>query len=217
MKLPCAFRNSSAAVRPSAVSAPVDQLHAKRESPLIDQPARAVERDVIGTAAHRFGQHLRELLDFWRHGEARSVEQALEQLGPPGELVGERRRMGQHLGKQLGKRGPRLQQAEQVHAARQPLDDVAQAIERVIGIGARRNRLQESRQHRLERLLGRQRAKGTRLARPPVGNVPRCLGGIAEAKLLQLLPEDVGIVGKLRPLVGGEAVEDRAGTIDVRP
>ena len=35
------------------VAAPVDQLDAEREAALVDQPPDAVERDVIGLAAHR--------------------------------------------------------------------------------------------------------------------------------------------------------------------
>ena len=81
--------------------------------------------------------------------------------------------MGQDLGEQPRQRRPRLEQPEQIDAARQALDDVAQAVERVIGIGARGERLDQARKHRLECLLRRRRTERARLARAPVGDVPR--------------------------------------------
>ena len=125
--------------------------------------------------------------------------------------------MCEDLGQKPRQRRPRLEQAEQIYAARQPFDDVAQAIEGVVGIRARGDRLKQIRQHRFERMLGRRRTKRARLTRTPVGDVARRLSGIAESDLRQLFGENVAIVRKLSPLVGRKAVEDCPNAIDVRP
>ena len=59
-------------------------------------------------------------------------------------------------------------------------------VERVIGIGARGERLDQARKHRFERLLRRRRAERARLARAPVGDVPGGRVGVGEAQLPQL-------------------------------
>ena len=67
-----------------------------------------------------------------RQGEAGLVDQTVEQIGPPREHVGERRCMGEDQREMPRKLRPRLQQAVEIDAARQPLDDVGQTIERAL-------------------------------------------------------------------------------------
>ena len=80
-------------------------------------------------------------------------EQAFEQFGPQGELVGKRRSVRKHFGKQLRQLRSRLKQPEEIHSAGKPLDDVAEPVQRAVGIARRSDRFEESGEHRLERLL----------------------------------------------------------------
>ena len=86
-----------------------DQLHPEREAPLADHPPNPVEPLVIGQAAA-------SLRPAWRPrvaasgggGEARFVDQPVEQAGSPRELVGQRRGMDQNLAQYAGQRRPAL-------------------------------------------------------------------------------------------------------------
>ena len=189
-----AFRNPRIALGHLEWVAPaVDQLHTEREAALVDEAPRAVERDIIRLLTHRPGEAPGELVRAGRHREARRVEQALEQLGPAAQLVGEHWRMRKHGREQLGELRPRLEQTEEVHAARQPLDDIAEAVERVVRAG-RSDRREESRKHRFE--VVPRRAEGSCLARAPVRDMARRRFRIAEAEARQLALEDIRVIGK---------------------
>ena len=148
--------------------------------------------------------------------ERRFVDQSVEQDGMARQLLRQRRRMGEDQRDDFGQSRARLQQPEQVHAARQSLDDVGEAVERVGRVGAFRNRLQQTRKHRFERGLRGGRAQRPRLARAPVGDVPRGACGVCETEALELAKKDVGIVGQALALIGREAVEQGADRLDVR-
>ena len=124
--------------------------------------------------------------------------------------------MGKHLGEQLGERRPRLQKAEEIHTARQTLDDVAQAIERMVGMSASGDRRQERREHRFKRLPRRGRAQRPRLPRSPIADMPGGGLGVGEADPLQLGREDIGIVRQRVALIARHAIENPPHPLDVR-
>ena len=96
------------------IAAAVDELDPERKAPLVDHTPRAIECDVIGVAAHR-GEPFREFFRRRRHFETGRVEEALEQFGTAGELVGKRRRMSQDLGEKMRERRPGFEQSEEIH------------------------------------------------------------------------------------------------------
>jgi hypothetical protein len=159
-------------------------------------------------------QEPREIDRVGRHFEAGRVEQAFEQLRPSTQLFGQCWSAREQFGQQLSERRTRLQQPEQVDAARQPVDDVAEAVERMAGVGADGDRLKQCRQHRLKRLLGRGGAQRSRLAGPPVGNVARCGRGIDKPKPNEFLMESLRIVRQLGARFGLQAVEQLADALD---
>ena len=135
-----------------------------------------------------------------------------------GAPIGRRERsVGEDFRQQPTKRRPGFEQPEEVHAARQALDDVTEPVERAVRIGTRRDRPQQARQHRLKSLLGWRRPQRTRLAGSPVGDVARRACRIAESQRAELFGEDVGVVRQLRCRLRSEAIEDHAGPFDVRP
>ena len=99
-----ATRDRPAAIASGSCSR-LDQLHAEREALLADDLADPVEPPLVVVvrlaALHPRG----ERLDAARQVERARIDQPVEQLGPPGELVGERpgeRQHAQHQREQAG-------------------------------------------------------------------------------------------------------------------
>ena len=184
-----------------------DQLDTEREPPLVDQPPDAVEANVIRLPPHRLGQKCGELVRRRRHCEARASNRP-SSSSAAAQLVGKSWRMGEHLGEQLGERRARLEQPEQVHPARQPLNDVAEPIERVIGIAARRNRLEQARKHRFEGFARRVRAQRPRLSRPPVADDAAAASTSAKPSCASSPATMSGSLDRRRTRFGCKAVED---------
>src|SRR5205809_3002956 len=124
--------------------------------------------------------------------------------------------MSQDFGQQQSEIRPRLEQPEKVHSARQSLDDIAEAVERSLGIARGGNRLEQTREHRFERLLGRGRAQRPGFAGPPLGNMARGYLRLVEAEPAQLLAEDIGIVREVSIVFGRKGVEYLSGAFDLR-
>ena len=178
--LPWAASNSRVAASASATIAPSarsriahrdvdrvavrgDQLHAEREAALVDQPPDPVERDVERLAAHRLPASARRASP--ASGGGAKLDASISpssSVGPPRQLLGQRRRMGEDQRQQVGQLRPGLEQAVEVHPARQPLDDVAEAVERADRVGPGGDRAQQAGQHRLERRARRRRAQRPR-------------------------------------------------------
>ena len=200
------------------IAAPVDQLDAEREAPLVDQPPHAVER-----RRHRDGRA-------WRRRAARQTRprrggiakldasnRPSNSSGRRAELVGQRRRMREDLGEQPRQRRPRLEQAEEIDAARQPLDDVAQAVERVVGIGARGDRLQQAGSIASNACCAGRRAKRARLTRTPVGDVPRRPSGSANPSAAARRAGCRDRSDSCRRSSGARLSKMRADALDMRP
>ena len=198
------------------VAAKIDQLDSEREPPFVDEPSHPVEGVIVRLPLHRALEQLREAGRVGGHLEAGGIEQPLEQLGAPAELLGQRRSMGEQLRQELCESGPSFEKPEQIDPTRKALDDVAQAVEGVVRVSPGGNRPEQRRKHGLERLLRRRRAKRASPARTPVGDMAGRRACIREAELRKLRAQEVGIAGKLPSLVRFEAVEDRPGSFDVR-
>ena len=190
-----------------------DQLHAQREAPLADHPPHAVERDVERVAGDRGEEALGQLVGVGRRKRERTVvDQPVEQGRPPRQLVGERRRMGEDQREQVGQLRPRLEQAVEIDPARQPLDDIAEAVERADGSGPAGDRAHQVGQHRLERRARRRRAQRPRPARAPVADPPQRLVDVVEAHRGQLGAQDVGVVRQPLAALGRRARRTDAPT-----
>src|SRR5206468_10528422 len=98
--------------------------------------------------------------------------------------------MGKELGQELGKFGTCFEQPEEIHAARQPLHDVAQSVERPVWVSAGGDGLKQRGQHGLEGLASGRRTQRARLARSPVRDMTKRAFDIAEPKLRKLVRQD---------------------------
>ena len=182
-----------------------------------DQPPRAVERAVVGLPGHGRAQALGHRRGLGRKREAGLVDQAVEQVGPAREHVGERRRMREDQRKMPRKLRPRLEQAIEVDAARQPFDDVRQPVERAVRIGPGGDLAQQRREHRLERGPRRRRAQRSRLARPPVRDPPQSGRRGRRSRVCRSSSTRMsGIVRQPPFAVGRERIEQGLGPLDVR-
>jgi signal transduction histidine kinase len=110
--------------------------------------------------------------------------------------------MRQDFGQKAPQRRPCFKQPEQVHPARQPLDDIAQSIERMVRIGPGSDCPDKVRKHGLESLLRGRRTQRAGFPGAPVGDTPGSGGGGGEANSLKLSLQDVRIVRQLRALAG---------------
>ena len=152
-----------------------------------------------------------------RQGEAGLVDQPVEQVGRRASMSasgGAWARISASMSRELR---PRLEQAVEIDAARQPLDDVAQAVERALRIGARRDRPQQRGQHRLERRPRRRRAQRSRLARAPVGDALQRDASDRRSRARQARRARMSGSFDSRPSRSGrKPVEQRSGRFDVR-
>ena len=67
--------------------------------------------------------------------------------------------MGEDLGQQQSQLGPRFEQPVKIDPARQPLDDIGEAVERMLRIGAGGDGSEQAGQHRFKCGLRRRRAQ----------------------------------------------------------
>ena len=96
-----------------------DQLDPEREAALVDPPPHPVEHQLIILAfALGAGEVVDQLLDRRRRLEGGGVDQPVEQLRPPAELLGQRRRVAEDGAEMLGEAGPGLEQAVEIDPAR---------------------------------------------------------------------------------------------------
>ena len=112
----------------------------EREPPLADHPPEAVERDVERLVAIGFEEALGQRLGIGRRGEARirrSARRAASAAAPAARpAAGAWARISASRSASCGRA---LEQAVEIHPARQLVDDVAEAVERAdrVGPGAR--------------------------------------------------------------------------------
>ncbi len=192
-----------------------DQLHPQCKAPLADHPPHPVEPFVVAQALAAFGQPDRHRRRVGRFGKARCVDQPVEQSRPPRQLVGQGGGVDQYLAQHPGQPRLGLEQAIQIDPARQPLDDVAEAVERMAGIRAVGDRTQQDRKHRLERRARCRRTKRAHLPRAPAADQSSHLSDIGKAHYGELVGQQIGIVRQMRTAVGGQAVEPAADEIDM--
>ena len=191
-----------------------DQLHAKREAALANHPPHPVERDVDRVAGNRGGEARGKVGGVGRGRERAVVDQPVEQRRPPRQLVGQRRRMGQDLRDQRREPRPRLEQAVEIDPARQPLDEVAEAVERALRVGPRPRRAHQIGQHRFERRARRRRPQRPRAARSPVADTAQRFIRL-EAHRDQFGTQDVGVVRQALAALADQPVELHANPVDM--
>ena len=182
------------------VVAPFDQLDAQREAFLAHIVADDVESGLIicgpDPALHRDekpGYIARQI-----HGAG--VDQRVEIAALPPEVIGQRGGIAQDIGHQLQQSGPRLQQAEHVDRARHRLDHIVEAGNRAVGIGGVGNRLQQGRQHSLERIARRRAADRADIAAAPAGHALHHRRRIGITKIGELFLQRQAVFGHARPL-----------------
>ena len=111
-----------------------DQLRAQRKSCFAGHDADPVERAFVIVAA--FGsRHCRDQrIATARQFERAAIDQRAEQIGPPPQFVGQRRRQSEAIGEQAEQAGPRFEQAEQIDRARHQLEQLLPPRRRLVGI-----------------------------------------------------------------------------------
>src|SRR3569623_1628718 len=82
------------------VGEPGDQLHAKRETALVDETADPVEVMIVSLAGHGAGEAPGHGLGFWAKRAARLVDKLVELLRPPRQHNGKWRRVRKDQGEQ---------------------------------------------------------------------------------------------------------------------
>ena len=197
-----------------------DQLHAEREAALVDHPPHAVERDRrTARRAIAAGEARRPASAASGGGAKRDcVDQPVEQRRPPRRAGRPAPARGLRIcAEMLGQLRPRLEQAVEIDPARQPLDDVAEAVERAHRVGARGDRAHQRRQHRLERRARRRRAQRPRPARAPVGDpAQRLVDGRRSPSRPVRARRMSGSFDSRSLALGDQPVELRADRLDMR-
>ena len=192
-----------------------EQLDAEREPPLANHPAHAIERNVerlaLGAPANARTWSARRAAA--RSSIRRSARRAVSGRRPNCSASGAAwARINASSSRQLR---PRIQQAIKVHSARQSVDDVAEAIEGAVRIGAGRDRPHQGRQHHFECLPRGRRTQGPCPARPPLDDSGDRLRRSREAHRSQFGTQDVGIVGQPLAPVRRQPVEVLPDALDV--
>ena len=139
------------APKPDAKSAkPASAPSAPAASGVTAEDVRAAAHDSIRALmlirSYRVRGHLQSKLD------PLGIEQPVEKVRAPRQLVRQRRRMAEQRREQGGERRACLQQAEDVHRARQPLQQPVEPYQRRGGIGRLGHRADQGWQHRLQRV-----------------------------------------------------------------
>ena len=140
--------------------------------------------------------------------EARELSKESMQRGPPRKLVGKRRRMGEDPRQQCRQAGAGLEQPVEIDPARDSLDDIAQPIERMVGIGARwrlRRAMPEASPRMLPSAAGERSERAP--ARPPFADPPHRRVRVAEAELDEFSRSVAGSLGKRSLSVASKLVE----------
>ena len=137
--------------------------------------------------------------------------------GRRAELICERRRVSEDLAISRASAG----RASSSRKKFTPLDRRStmslEPIERVVGVGACRDRPQQRREHRLEGLLRGGERSDRALPERQLATCRAASFVVAKSERLQLLVEYVRIVRQPRTFVRRKAVEDRGGALHMRP
>ena len=107
------------------------------------------------------------LLDRVRRREGAGIDQAVEQLRSAAQLLAQHRGVTEDRRDMLGEARSRLEQPVEIDSAGQPLDDVVEPVERLDRIGRATKCLDQSGEHRLERLPRGGAVQGSCLAAAP--------------------------------------------------
>ena len=163
----------------------LDQLHTQGKAHFAHSAPHRVEQALVILARFGARQPRCDLANTARQIERGHVNQRIEQIGAPRQIVGQARRMRQHAHHHVEQRRARLEQVEHVDGRRQLFDQLFPAQQRTVRIGRGGQRAQQCPPDAGKRLARGFAAQGAEFAVAPAFDARRQRFGIRDTQLSQ--------------------------------